>query len=60
MLYKTTIVIWSDFHPGQMEMSHLAREAESGDAYCAKQEIVAIDNPAADVDAPDMEFFHPV
>lgn len=32
--YKTTIVIYTDYDPANMEISQLAREAECGDAIC--------------------------
>jgi hypothetical protein len=35
-LFKTTIVIWSEGDGTQVELSHLAREAEIGDAYCSR------------------------
>lgn len=34
-LYKSVIVIWSEYDPSSVELSHLAREAENGDAYCS-------------------------
>lgn len=57
MLYKSTVVIWTDYNPGGMELSDLAREAERGDAYCAKMETLTVAHPESDEDAPDMEFF---
>ena len=35
-LYKTTIVIWTDWAPLHMEIDELAREAVMGDAFCAE------------------------
>ena len=34
-LFKTTIVIWSEFESDSIE--HLAREATSGDAYARRR-----------------------
>jgi len=56
-LYKTTIIIWSDTDPASLELSDLAREAESGDSYCAHQETVLVSDPTADAHPPDLEFF---
>lgn len=36
-LWKATIVIYSPFNPGDIELSALAREAEQGEAYCSEQ-----------------------
>ena len=58
-LYKTTLVIWTDYDPGprNMEISDIAREAECGDAYCSTQNIELIENPEEDDDWDDTEFF---
>ena len=56
-LYKTTIVIWTDFNPYRLELDDLAREAVSGDGYCSKQEITLVEDPSKDPDCPAMEFF---
>jgi hypothetical protein len=56
-LYKSTIVIWSEFDPRNMELSHLAREAESGEAYCSKSVAVLVKKPATDPDWDNTEFF---
>lgn len=34
-LWKTTIVIWSDYDPSCHSLESLAREAILGDAYCS-------------------------
>ncbi len=58
MLYKTTIVIWSDFDPtGRLELADLARDATSGDSYCSKQECVSVSKPEDDPDWDGTEFF---
>lgn len=57
-LYKTTIVIWSEEDPsGRMELSQLAREAESGDCYCSRMHSERIPDPTTDPDWDDNEFF---
>jgi hypothetical protein len=58
-LFKTTIVIWSHYDPKdrKMEINHLAQEAVSGDAYCAKEETVEVKHPVTDPDFEDGDFF---
>lgn len=51
-LYRTTIVIWSEFDPSDMELSWLAREAEEGEALCTKNDITYVEKPEDD---PDFE-----
>lgn len=58
MLYKSTIVIWSNFNPKKLELSQLATEAETGAAaYCSKMESHQVKNPKADPDWDGTEFF---
>lgn len=56
-LYKHTIVIWSEESMRGVELSDLAREAESGSAYCAMHEIAHIADPKADPTWDGTEFF---
>lgn len=57
-LYKTTIVIWSEYDPtDEVELEDLARAATSGDAYCSKQESVKVEDPATDPAWDNTEFF---
>lgn len=63
-LYKTTIVIWSDYNPSDESevpdydnLTALARQAVSGDAYCSKMKSEQVKNPAADADWDGTEFF---
>jgi hypothetical protein len=56
-LYKTTIVIWSDLDPSAMEISRLAREAETGDAYCSSSLIRRVQTPELDEDWDETDFF---
>lgn len=61
-LYKTTVVIWTDFDGETVELETLAREATSGGGYCVKQDSVLV--PWVDLrDDPDgwdsmAEFFN--
>lgn len=53
-LFKTTIVIWTDFDPADFEIDTLAREAMNGDAYCSQQTT----DPITDKEQfPKTEFF---
>jgi len=58
-LYKTTIVIWSEFNPDQqmIELSNLANLATNGNAYCSKQESEEVMDPVSDKDWDGTEFF---
>ena len=49
-LWKTTIVIWTDFNPATFEPSELAREAEIGNAYCSFQKEELIEDVDSDLD----------
>ena len=56
-LYKTRIIIWTDFNPMVgWELSALAREAESGDAYCSCMKAECVD-PRLDKDFDGTDFF---
>ncbi len=57
-LYKTTIVIWTDYNPAQKEIDDLALQAVSGDAYCSKQEHTFVENVDTDPEwDPACDFF---
>jgi hypothetical protein len=56
-LYKTVIVIWSESNGADMELSTLAREAESGDAYCSRSKTTKVADPTKDKDWDGTEFF---
>jgi hypothetical protein len=47
-LYKSTVIIWSEFDPNTVELSDLAQEAETGVAYCSSQMTVLVDDPKTD------------
>jgi len=56
-LYKTTIVIWSNFDPAETDIEDLSREAMRGDCYCSGQKVEFIDDPPEDPDWDGTEFF---
>jgi len=59
-LNKTTIVIWSDpdlTHPEEYELEDLAREAESGLAYCSSCTTETVLDPEKDPHWDGTEFF---
>jgi hypothetical protein len=53
-LYKTTIIIWSDFDPVLCEIDYLAREAISGDTYCSEKNIEIVSDTEK---FPQTDFF---
>lgn len=59
-LYKTTIVIWSEYDPqaANVDIDALAREAVEGDAYSSYANTVHVDNPEQDEHWDGNEFFH--
>lgn len=56
-LYKSSIVIWSEFEPSNLELESLAREASVGEAYCSRMQSKLIENPTKDPDWDGTEFF---
>jgi hypothetical protein len=58
-LYKTTIVIWSEYDPWEagVELSELARDAEQGESYCSRMNTVYVTDLDNDSDWDDTEFF---
>ena len=49
-LFKTTIVIWSEYNPSEadLELNALAQQAENGDAYCSSMTCALIPEPEKD------------
>jgi hypothetical protein len=45
-LYKTTIVIFSEFNPENYDIDDLALEATEGDAVCTEAKTELIANPS--------------
>jgi hypothetical protein len=56
-MYRATIVIYSEFDPGSVELSVLAREAEEGAAYCNSFKVDQVVSDA--LPASVAEFFYP-
>ena len=56
-LWKSTIVIWSEFDPQTVELDRLAQEAMSGDAYCSLQTADLIEHAELDPNWDGTEFF---
>lgn len=56
-LWKTKIVIWSDFDPQTVELEDLAREATSGGAICTSSEHTFVKELDKDEDWDGNEFF---
>jgi hypothetical protein len=48
-LFKSTIVIWTDYNPAAVDLEDLAKDADSGDAYLEQQSYVIV----RDEDVPD-------
>lgn len=53
-LYKTTITIWTDYAPDDVDLETLGREATSGNAYCSGQTTDYVTEPA---EFPETDFF---
>ena len=47
-LYKTTIVIWSEYDGSEVELEDLARAATEGDAYCSDYYTEYVKDPTKD------------
>jgi hypothetical protein len=47
-LYKTTIVVWSEYNPESTELEDLVRDAVRGDAYCSHQAAQLVQDPEKD------------
>ena len=56
-LFKTTIVIWSEFDPADLEIDELAREAVRGESYCSTAETTKVVDPLSDPNWDGTEFF---
>ena len=54
ILYKTKITVWTEYDPGDMGLSDLAREAEVGDAYCESSYTEVVKDSSK---FPPTEFF---
>jgi len=58
-LFKTTVVIWSEYNPEEngTELEDLARDATDGESYCSKQTCLKVEDPTKDPDWDGTEFF---
>jgi hypothetical protein len=56
-LYKTVIVIWSEYDGEKVEIEDLAFQATEGNAYCSKQQSVLVQEPTTDPEWDGTEFF---
>jgi hypothetical protein len=59
-LWKTTIVVWSEFNPNRVETVSLVREAVDGQAIITKQESELVSDPYSQEDGPPEEFFETI
>lgn len=53
-LYKTTIVIWSDYQTDEVEADELVRDSIYWDSFYSGKECVEVTDPGQ---FPDTEFF---
>lgn len=56
-LYKTIVVIWSEFPGDSVELEHLACEATSGEAYCSCYRSERVVTPQNDLAWDGTDFF---
>ena len=56
-LWKTSILIWTDYDPQNFEIDSLSYQAMEGDAYCSAVKIDYVANPDLDTQWDDAEFF---
>lgn len=57
-LYKTKLIIWTEYNPGLVELEDLARDATYGEAYCSFQSFEIVEDPGLDPDWDGTEFFN--
>jgi hypothetical protein len=56
-LYKSTIIIWTEYDPTELELRDLAHQAESGDACCSSMTSALVAEPEKDTAWDGTEFF---
>jgi len=56
-LWKTTVVIWSEFDPQTVEIDRLISEGIGGEAYISKQHAELVSDPYSQEDGPPEDFF---
>lgn len=56
-LYKTTIIIWSEYNPEDVELDDIASDATNGESYCTTCTHELVPDPEFDPDWDNTEFF---
>ena len=56
-LFKTTVVIWSEYDAGFASLEDLGRDAMEGESYCSIQRSEHIIDPELDPQWDGTEFF---
>jgi len=56
-LWKTEIVIWTDYDPQKVPLSRLVAEGEGGTAYISKGHSELVASPYQQDDGPPEDFF---
>jgi hypothetical protein len=58
-LFKSTIIIWTEYDPSalEVELTDLAHQSESGDAYCSTMDCVLVTEPEKDAAWDGTDFF---
>jgi len=56
-LYKTTIIIWSEYDTCGTSVRCLGDNVADRDAYCSKLSCQAVQNPEQDPDWEETDFF---
>lgn len=54
VLYKTTLIIWTEYPTDNVSIDSLAQEACTGDAFCSLQKCETISDPSK---FPGTDFF---
>ena len=56
-LYKTTIIIWTEYDPNGLELTNLASQAERADGDCSRMTSGLVAKPEKDPAWDSTEFF---
>lgn len=59
-LWKTEIVVWTDYDPQKVRLERLVQEGVSGTAYISKGHSELVANPYEQDDGPPEDFFEPI
>jgi hypothetical protein len=57
-LYKTTVVIWTDYDASGVSLQDLAFDAEEGNGYGLRSDSAKVDIPESELDKDGLEFFN--